>query len=75
MFEAAKKRMEERQKEQAERKRKRAERAKAKLELKKAKSELNKKLWAQARKECGNGNDEEAKKLFKQLQNDNSLTN
>lgn len=75
MFEAAKKRMEERQKEQAERKRKRVERVEAKLALKKAKSELNKKFWAQAREACGNGNDEEAKKLFKQLQNDNSLTN
>jgi len=75
MFEAAKKRMEKRQIEQAERKRMRMERAKAKADLKKAKSELNKKLWAQAREVCGNGNDEEAKKLFKQLQNDNSLTN
>jgi len=66
--------MEERQSEQAERKKKKMERTRLKAQLKKEKSELNKKLWAQAREICGNGSDTEAKKVFKQLQNDNSLT-
>jgi F0F1-type ATP synthase membrane subunit b/b' len=76
MFEAAKKRMEERQKEQAERQKRKAERAKSKAELRKAKKELNKRVWAQAREKAGKyASGDEVQRIFEELRNNNSLTN
>ena len=76
IFEAAKKRMEERQKEKAEREKKKSERAKTKAELRKERKKLNAKLWAEARQIAGkNAPGNEVQSIFYDLRNKEKLTN
>lgn len=76
MFEAAKKRMEEREKEQAKREKKKAERRKIAQQKQLEKKKHNSKLYKKAREMAKNKSDiNEVQLIFKQLQKENPLTN
>lgn len=76
MFEAAKKRMEERKKERVERERQKAIKAKYKAQLKVEKKKRNAELWKKARKIAGKeASGDEVQLIFYDLRDKEKLTN